>query len=83
MKIFVDGEDFEVCFGEEPFCEHCHNLEPYTAIFVDGCEWCLWCFESMHELPGAAIDKIKKIEKRHKKAYFKRKLEELENDATN
>lgn len=69
----------DVKYKEECYCEHCGDLEPFTATFEDGCDWCIWCglngdlYLSKEEQRQVSI-----IEATKKIVYFKNRIEELE-----
>lgn len=78
-------DDFE--FGNAPFCEHCMDLEPFSAAYDDdGVSWCLVCIQNIDdfetgEMFSISKDELKKIEafeKSAKKQYFERRIKDLE-----
>ena len=69
----------DIEYKKEPYCEHCGDLEPFTATFEDGASWCIWC--GLHgDLQLTEEDKrhIEIIETTKKIGYFKNRIAELE-----
>ena len=65
-------------FSEEPFCEHCMDLEAFDMVFDDdGVTWCRWCFDFKD---GVISDDWIKQEKKLKVEYFKKRLQALESE---
>lgn len=78
----LDGKEKKnatVHFEEESFCEHCYKLEQFDAIICvdDGCGYCVYCINSNYTIKNSDKKKISKIEKEHKKTFFQKRLEEL------
>lgn len=65
----------EFKFPRAPFCEHCGDLEPYTAIYFDGCDWCLGCVGVVFNKEDK--EQIMEIQNQAKIIYFEKRLEEL------
>lgn len=69
----------EYSINEEPFCEHCRELEPYDIIYLhESIGWCEVCMESIEEIPQSMKDKAAKESKEKKKVYYQEKLDGLE-----
>lgn len=68
----------DIQYKEEPWCEHCGELEPYTATFEDGADWCIWC-GLMGDLQLKEEDKwaIEVMEAKHKLKYFTERVESI------
>lgn len=68
----------DVKYKEECWCEHCGDLEPYTATYGDGCDYCVDCGR-MGDLAISDEDyeKIAIEEARHKVEYFAKRIESL------
>lgn len=68
-------------FNEEPSCEHCGDLEPFTMTFdEDGCPWCRWCVEINGELFGydeSIMNELEEKEIDFKIKHFERRLKSL------
>jgi hypothetical protein len=66
----------DVEYNEEAFCEHCYELEPYTATIEDGAMYCIDCAVNSDDVELSEEDlkvieitetlyKVKYFEKRH------------------
>tara|TARA_R110000824_G_scaffold12226_7_gene53603 strand:- start:31624 stop:31884 length:261 start_codon:yes stop_codon:yes gene_type:complete len=66
----------EITFGECPYCEHCRDLEPFTALIDDGgIEWCIGCWPE--EIDAETRTLIETKEREAKIKYFKKRIKEL------
>lgn len=67
-----------VVFNLDAFCEHCLQLEPYTATVAEDAyrdvEWCLGCASVNSMELGAPINDILKQEVQLKVNYFEKQL---------
>lgn len=80
MRIVDDEEIFgieDIKYEEEPNCEHCGDLEPFTAIVDTDPRYCLDCFSDL-ELSEDDLKQIEIEETKAKINYFKERLEGLE-----
>ena len=67
---------------EEPFCEHCYDLEPFTLTWEeeDGCTWCMACatcgdFDFEHN--KEEIEEWEEKARQAKVAHFEGRVKEL------
>lgn len=78
---YQEDREFEIFFHEEPYCEHCAALEPYS-LMIDysdgGCPYCLGCRNGIIDIPKEILDQAEKESRKFKIEYYKKKLEELE-----
>ncbi|UGO46319.1 hypothetical protein PQE74_gp211 [Bacillus phage vB_BanS_Chewbecca] len=66
----------DVKYKEECYCEHCGDLEPFTATFEDGCDWCIWCgLNGDLHLSEEDQRQISIMEAKHKLKYFTKRAE--------
>jgi hypothetical protein len=79
MEFKEDTIRVEVSFDKEAFCEHCMEMEPYTAITLDG--WCLWCCDLIDTLPDTLKEAIQKKQKQKQIEYYKKRIKELERES--
>lgn len=65
----------DVEYKEECWCEHCGDLEPFTATYGDGCDYCVDCGR-MGDLviDDADYEKIITKELEHKLVYFEERV---------
>jgi hypothetical protein len=68
-------------FHENPFCEHCGELEPYDPTLQEGEDagyitWCMDCAWANELATKAEIDKAEELAKPKKKKYYEEKLKE-------
>ncbi len=68
----------KLIFEKDPHCEHCGQLEPYTAIFDDdGCTWCVMCSQEIgNEIVN--ITEIRIAECERKIDYFDNRIDDIE-----
>lgn len=79
MKIINDEEIFgieDIIYEEEPNCEHCGDLEPFTAMVETDPTYCLDCFDDI-ELSEDDKVEINLLETQKKIEYFSKRLVRL------
>ena len=74
-------EEGDVVFVEDPFCEHCGDLEPYSVMISDGgTYWCEMCADANGYLPDdddPIWQEIKDIECTAKIKFHEKELKRL------
>ena len=74
----------DVKFDEEPFCEHCLDMSPYTPMIDDGyVTWCLDCAMNHEDISKDVRKKIETKEVTIKISYHEERLRELNKKLTN
>lgn len=69
---------------DDPWCEHCGQLEPFTMVVNDGCsDWCETCIDSVGEYDFTKpsdedIEVAVRKANRQKITYFKKRIKQLE-----
>ena len=68
----------DVEYKDEPFCEHCGDLEPYTATYGDGCDYCVDCGRMGDlEINDEEYEQIQVEEAKMKMKYYAERIEKL------
>lgn len=77
MSTFED-----VKYNEEAFCEHCYELEPYTAVIEIGADYCIDCAEHSGdvELSEEDLQLIAIVETLYKAKYYRSRYESASKD---
>ena len=72
-------KEYTISLYEEPFCEHCYDLEPFEATIDLDIQYCVSCCSANGiEIPENLLIKIKAKQKELKIEFYKKKLKELE-----
>jgi len=70
----------KVVYYEEPFCEHCGDLEPFTPTYEEDCSWCIGCGYANGEFTKSEVKKYSKQAAKHKISYYEKRIENLKKE---
>ena len=73
--------NIKVDFNENPSCEHCGDLEPFSMTFSEvdyGCPWCRWCVEANPDSFNLSDVNWKELEKKEDELKVKHFQERLD-----
>lgn len=84
METLITSEGFTIEFMQDPCCEHCGFLKPFTPTIrdtnmVDWCIDCMNCGDPKSDLPFSVIDisVIKATEAELRIKYYAKEIEQL------
>lgn len=73
-----DNEENEIYLYEQPFCEHCYDLEPFEITIGIDIQYCIGCSNANGiEIPEKLLVEIETKQKELRIEYYKKKLKEL------
>jgi hypothetical protein len=72
----IDGVDID--FEEEPFCEHCGAMPPFTPTVDPDCAYCLNCWSASNEAPDSLFHSAELLELTYRVTFYEKEIALME-----